>query len=149
MKNYFGDKEFTQSSVAKRYGLVNEPDEAQWYRLHQLRDNILNPARERLGYPIYITSGFRTNYLNQLVGGASNSQHITGEAVDITTRDRDMNRTLFAILTELNNFDQLIWEKGGEWIHVSFRENGGRGQMLAYDGNIYTNINNNWQNAIA
>ena len=149
MKNYFSDKEFTRSEKANEYGLVNEPDDATWVRIHRLRDNILNPAREKLGYPIYITSGYRSKYLNQLVGGESNSQHTTGEAADITTKDRTLNRTLFEILVRLGNFDQLIWEKGGEWIHVSYRGGDGRGQILAYNGSNYQNIMNNWQTAIA
>lgn len=149
MKNYFGNSEFINSAKAKQLGLDNTPDDATWAKLFALRDNILNPARATLGYPIYINSGYRSPYLNSLVGGASNSQHVTGEAVDITTKDRSLNRTLFEILVRLGNFDQLIWEKGGEWIHVSFRANGGRGQMLSYNGSSYTNINNNWQTAIA
>lgn len=147
MKNYFGDKEFTRSTTAEQRGISNEPDAATWQRIHALRDNILNPARANLGYPIYITSGYRSPYLNSLVGGAANSQHVTGEAADITTRDLTLNRALFEVLVKLGNFDQLIWEKGGEWIHVSFRPIG-RGQMLAYDGSKYTNINNNWQNVV-
>ena len=147
MKNYFGDKEFTRSTTAEERGISNEPDAATWQRIHALRDNILNPARANLGHPIYITSGYRSPYLNSLVGGAANSQHVTGEAADITTRDLTLNRALFEILVKLGNFDQLIWEKGGEWIHVSFRPVG-RGQMLAYDGSKYTPINNNWQNVV-
>ena len=148
MKNYFGDKEFTQSDIAKKNGIDNTPDELTWQRIHELRDYVLNPAREQLGKPIYITSGYRSPKLNNLVGGASNSQHVTGEAADITTRNLARNRQLFAILAAMNNFDQLIWEKGGEWIHVSFRYGSGRGQMLSYDGKNYYNINNNWQNIV-
>ena len=149
MKNYFGNSEFIKSDTAKKLGIDNTPDDVTWARLFALRDNVLNPARESLGRAIYITSGYRSPYLNSVVGGAANSQHVTGEAVDITTKNLSRNRTLFAILVQLGNFDQLIWEKGGEWIHVSFRENGGRGQILSYNGSSYQNINNNWQTAIA
>ena len=149
MKNYFGDKEFTKSDTAAKYGISNEPDDVTWQRIHELRDYVLNPAREQLGRPIYITSGYRSDALNKLVGGASNSQHRTGEAVDITTKSRANNKELFAILAQIGNYDQLIWEKDGEWIHVSFRFGNGRRQMLSYDGSKYYNINNNWQTAIA
>lgn len=147
MKNYFGDKEFTYSETAKKYGIDNTPDDLAWQHIHELRDNVLNPAREQLGHPVYITSGYRSKALNSFVGGASNSQHLTGEAADITTKNHARNRELFAILAQMGNFDQLIWEKGGEWIHVSFRPSG-RGQMLSYNGSSYQNINNNWQNVV-
>lgn len=148
MKNYFSDSEFTRSDTAKRLGIDNTPDENTWSRIHELRNYVLNPARYRLGKAIYITSGYRSPQLNKAVGGAANSQHVTGEAADITTKSLAGNRELFAILVQMGNFDQLIWEKGGEWIHVSFRRGGGRGQILAYDGKGYTNINNNWQNIV-
>ena len=148
MRNYFGDKEFTQSATAKKYGIDNTPDDLTWQRIHELRDYVLNPAREQYGRPIYINSGYRSAALNKIVGGAANSQHVTGEAADITTKSLEGNKKLFAILADMNNFDQLIWEKGGEWIHVSFRYGNGRGQMLAYDGNNYYNINNDWQNIV-
>ena len=147
MNNYFADKEFTYSETAKKYGLQNEPDLTTWDRLHALRDHVLNPAREILGKPIYITSGYRSGYLNSLVGGTSSSQHTTGEAVDITTKNLALNRELFGILVRLGNFDQLIWEKGGEWIHVSYSTRN-RGQILAYDGSRYADITNYWQQAI-
>ena len=148
MKNYFSNSEFTNSSIAKQNGIRNNPDAATWGRIYLLRDNVLNPAREALGQPIYITSGYRCPRLNALVGGASNSQHVTGEAADLDTRSLDGNKRLFTILAQMGNFDQLIWEKGGEWIHVSFTTTP-RGEMLAYNGNYYTNINNTWQNLMA
>ena len=149
MKNYFGDSEFTNSTKAKQLGIKNIPTADDWTRIYALRDNILNPARQQLGYAVYITSGYRSPELNKAVGGAANSQHTTGEAADITTKWRTRNKKLFAILAQLGNFDQLIWEKGGEWIHVSYRPGANRGEMLAYDGSSYRNINNNWQTAIA
>lgn len=147
MNNYFADKEFIASSKAKELGIDNTPDAATWERLHALRDKILNPARYHLGRAIYITSGYRCPQLNAAVGGAADSQHVKGEAVDITTRSLAKNRDLFRILVQLGNFDQLIWENGGDWIHVSYRPFA-RGEMLSFDGNYYTNINNNWQTAI-
>lgn len=43
----------------------------------------LDEARERAGLPFRINSGFRTLAHNRAVGGASNSAHLTGHAVDI------------------------------------------------------------------
>lgn len=48
-----------------------------------LADNLLQSIRDELGQPIFITSGYRCSALNSLVGGARNSLHLHGLAVDI------------------------------------------------------------------
>lgn len=146
--NYFSDSELKYSATAKRLGLNNEPTEEIWTRLHALRDTILNPAREAYGSCIYINCAYRSPEVNKAVGGAATSQHQSGHAADITTKSINSNRRLFAILTALP-FDQLIWEKGGQWIHVSYDPSRNRRQMLSYNGISYTNITNTWQTAIA
>lgn len=45
---------------------------------------MLDPARERLGKPIMVNSGYRCPLKNKAVGGVPNSQHLKGEAADIT-----------------------------------------------------------------
>lgn len=84
--------------------------------INNLVDNILDPAREKFGKPITITSGYRNPRVNKAIGGAPTSQHRLGEAADIVCSD---NRKLFELLKGFN-FDQLIWEKGGKWIHISY-----------------------------
>lgn len=149
--NYFSDRELTYSATAKKNGIDNTPDEATWANLYRLRDNILNPAREKYGSCIYANCVYRCRALNILVGGAENSDHQNGNAADITTRSRKGNQKLFAILIEMNNFDQLIWEGNGNWIHVSFNPERDRRQVLAQnnDGKTYRSIKNNWQEQIA
>jgi uncharacterized protein YcbK (DUF882 family) len=52
---------------------------------------MLDQARENFDRPIHITSGFRTNFWNEEVGGVESSSHLKGLAVDIhcnTPRDR-------------------------------------------------------------
>jgi uncharacterized protein YcbK (DUF882 family) len=43
-----------------------------------LIDNVLDPLREAYGKPIIVTSGFRCEELNRLVGGSKTSHHRTG-----------------------------------------------------------------------
>lgn len=43
----------------------------------------LQEIRNHFGRPIIITSGWRSQRVNRLVGGASRSQHLTGKAADI------------------------------------------------------------------
>ena len=48
---------------------------------------LLEPAREAIGCPVLINSGYRSEAVNQKVGGVPNSQHKIGQAADIRPRD--------------------------------------------------------------
>lgn len=56
----------------------------------------VNAMRDMIGRPLRITSGFRTPAHNVKVGGAKNSAHLRGLAVDLYTGDDSGLR--FAIL---------------------------------------------------
>lgn len=117
---YFTDQELTHSNTAQRLGIWNWPNEQYiWDNLHALVDNILDPAREKLGKPIYINSGYRSYQTNISVNGAKNSQHCSGMAVDCYCKGNLME--LFNIFKQMD-FDQLILyrSKKNPWIHVSY-----------------------------
>ena len=78
---------------------------------------MLDPARERLGAPIYVNSGYRNCAVNRLVGGARRSYHLQGRAADLDTRS-GRNAELMRILQSLPHIE-LLWEQGGRWIHVA------------------------------
>jgi uncharacterized protein YcbK (DUF882 family) len=120
MRNYFTNNELTDSETAKRLRIKNEPTKEQWINLFAIRDNVLNPLREKFGKPIRITSGFRSPELNKSVGGKPTSQHTKGEAVDITAIDKADNKELFELCKTLE-FDQLIDESNLTWIHISYK----------------------------
>ena len=120
MRNYFTNNELTDSPTAKCLGIKNEPTKEQWINLFAIRDNVLNPLREKFGKPIRITSGFRSPELNKAVGGKPTSQHTKGEAVDITAIDKADNKELFELCKTLD-FDQLIDESDLTWIHISYK----------------------------
>jgi zinc D-Ala-D-Ala carboxypeptidase len=88
-------------------GIINIPDEQSISNLEFLVDSILDKIREEFGKPITINCGYRSQNVNEKVGGKSTSQHLKGEAVDITSSD---NETLFKICKKYN-FDQLIDER--------------------------------------
>lgn len=88
--------------------------------IQALVSNVLEPARERLGKPIVVNSGFRCPIHNVAVGGAANSQHVRGEACDCRCDD---NRRLAKIIVELGRFDQLILYP--TFVHVSWKRGGG------------------------
>jgi hypothetical protein len=102
---------------------------------------VLDPLRERYGYPIMVSSGYRCPRVNKAVGGSATSQHVKGEAADIYVAKAKEKAMLFAMIYYLLPFDQLIWEMGNDeapaWIHVSYREGNNRRECLRYDGKKY------------
>ena len=129
--------EVTKSATAKRRGIANEPTEEHLKNLKALAENIFQPIREEFMCPIFISSGYRSEALNEAIGGSKTSQHSKGEALDL---DADVygvitNADIFHYIEDSLNFDQLIWEFGTDenpdWVHVSYREEGkNRGQVL-------------------
>jgi len=96
-----------------------------------LVEEVLEPARERLGKPIVVNSGFRCPIHNAAVGGVANSQHMKGEAADITC---DNNKRLAEIIEQLGKYDQMIRYKRPDgsirFIHVSWKRNGVNRKMV-------------------
>lgn len=128
---HFTLAELTYSDTAQARGINNQPNRAQSDSLVALTENVLDPLRERYGRPIQVNSGFRGSALNRAVGGAATSQHLKGEAADITVGSRSGNKQLFDIIRKELDFDQLINEQNYSWVHVSYRADGrNREQVL-------------------
>jgi zinc D-Ala-D-Ala carboxypeptidase len=100
---------------------LNMPTEADIECLSALTYHVLQPLRNLFGKEIKIKSGFRSEEVNKYTRGDQNSQHCTGEAVDLTSID---NAQLFHLIRQHLPFDQLIWQGGDDlrpaWVHVSF-----------------------------
>lgn len=129
---YFTIEELTKSATATRLKIDNTPTAEVVKNLTALVDNTLDPLREIYGKPIRVTSGYRCPRLNKAVGGVANSQHLTGQAADLCQGSREENRRLFAYLEQYCVFDQLLWENGGQWIHVSYRADGKNRQQVKH-----------------
>lgn len=144
LSSNFSLREFTRSATAIRNGWSNEPGPMELAALMALVNNVLQPARDLLVAPINVSSGYRSPQLNAAIGGATSSQHLKGEAADISAGAKTAE--LFYLIRDRLPFDQLIWELGTdarpEWIHVSYKQNGtNRGQVLRYwDNGTYTNF---------
>lgn len=138
---YFTIKELSASSEARRMGIDNTPTPEARANLTALVEAVLDPLRERYGYPVHVSSGYRCPRLNKAVGGAETSQHEEGEAADIYVVKAKEMAMLFSLIYYLLPYDQLIWEKGDDeapaWIHVSYREGANRRECLRYDGKKY------------
>ena len=105
--------------------------------IEALAEQVLDPARRKLGKPIIVNSGFRCPLHNGRVGGVYNSQHVSGQAADIRCDD---NMKLARIIKENGRFDQLIVYP--TFLHVSWKRVGeNRRQVLKKVDNGYVPYN--------
>lgn len=65
-----------------------------------------------------VTSAFRTVSQNEACGGSKNSQHLTGDALDLKPLDSSLDSFILKIKDSGFKFDQLI--KYRTFVHVSF-----------------------------
>lgn len=143
---YFSIAELVRSAKAAALGIKNTPGKEYQKNLEALIDNVLDPARSAFGAPISVSSGFRCQELNAAVGGAGKSQHLKGEAADITVGDRKKNHNIGVIIARQGKFDQLIFEDCGrgdllpQWIHVSYSRTANRGEIKKMVNGTYSRI---------
>ena len=89
----------------------------------------LEELRARYNAPIRINSGYRSPQLNRAIGGAVNSNHLTGCAVDIRVENMEQLLRYAVILLDISrdwhqDFDELLIEKnrdGAIWLHFAVR----------------------------
>ena len=121
---YFTIAELCKSNIAVQKGIDNTPNQQIVDNLEQLVLKILDPLREAYGKPIIINSGYRSTELNKVINGAKSSQHVKGQAADITGNSKENNKRLFELIQSLHlPYDQLIDEQNFSWVHVSFSNN--------------------------
>jgi len=109
--------------------------------LEELRRRSLTPNPSPKGegseykeVPIIINSGYRSPQVNKAVGGAPNSNHLTGCAVDIHVAGIEQLVRYAAILLDISDerqedFDELLLErspKGSYWLHFAVKPTGNR-----------------------
>lgn len=122
---YFTINELCYSATAQANDINNTPNATQRNALTALVDTVLDPLRRAWGKPILVNSGYRCPALNKAVGGKVSSQHLRGEAADITTGSPQSNKQLYDLAISLHlPFDQLIGERGYTWLHISHKASG-------------------------
>lgn len=99
----------------------NTPNIEQITNLKALANTVLEPLRVKFGKPIIVNSGYRSEKVNNAVKGSKTSQHLTGQAADITSSN---NKELWDIAVQMVNsgeikVGQLIDEYDLKWIHIS------------------------------
>lgn len=131
-KNFKG-VDFIASSTAKEKGIDNNVyDPIVLANLNRTADKA-QEVRTFLGHPVYGSSFYRCLTLNRAVKSKETSQHLKGQAGDITCPKFGTPKEVFLALKDSGIvFDQVLME--GSWIHYSIREEGrNRNQFAFYE----------------
>lgn len=122
---YFELDEFLDSAIAKKKGVQNYPTFEVVDHIEELVRVILDPIREAWGSGMDVSSGFRCQKLNTLIGGSLTSAHLRGYAADIIPTNGKIKEFYEFAENYLKKhnvaFDQSIREKdskGNEWWHI-------------------------------
>jgi hypothetical protein len=129
--------EVTRSDSAKRHGIDNTPTPEHLENFKLLAEKVFEPIRLHFKEPIFISSGYRSKALNDLIKGSLSSQHCKGQAIDIDmdgSKGGVTNKMVFDFIKSRLDFDQLIAEfpenSNPAWVHVSYVKTGNRKQIL-------------------
>jgi putative chitinase len=107
-------------------GEVSQWDEKRIVYPSDIKENVkelareLDEVRKAFGKPIQVTSWYRPPEVNAAVGGAINSQHITGKAADITAADLEELHQLLENKLWTNR--ALGWYSRQRFIHLDLRQ---------------------------
>jgi hypothetical protein len=121
----FSLQELTKSETALRFGMKNEPTEADIQNLKTLCEKVLQPIRDNFKTGVKVNSGFRHPDVNAKVGGSKSSDHCKGQAADIEIPSIP-NADLAQWISDNLTYTQLILEfytpgvPDSGWVHVSY-----------------------------
>lgn len=139
----FTISELCKSDVAKKNNIANIPQQLYIYdNMLSLIANFLQPLRNKLQKPIIITSGYRCEKLNKLVGGANNSHHKIGTCADIHVPNMTVKQLFDFICSSGLKWTQLIEEHSGNgtWIHVEYNSGNLKCEKLKYIDKKYIKV---------
>jgi len=130
-------REATKSSTAIRHDIDNTPCDECIKKMKIVADRVFEPLRSHFNCPIAVVSFYRSEKVNDIIGGSPTSQHCKGEALDL---DADVygeitNKQIFDFILNNLEFDQLIWEFSNPdgspaWVHVSYVDGANRRMVL-------------------
>lgn len=91
----------------------------------------LEMIREILKSPLRITSWYRPDVYNKLIGGAEKSAHRVGQAVDFQPTKVSVMKSKIALKDFLEDLDLRMEDNGrGNWIHIDTRPPGRSGRFF-------------------
>lgn len=121
-------EEMTFSLAAAHNAIPNDPGPEALANLRMLC-GVLEEVRALIDSPIQITSGFRNETVNQLVGGVRNSAHCLGLAADMCVKTMTPRQLAECIRDSSIVFDQLILEFD-TWVHLAISRDNPRRQVM-------------------
>ena len=113
----FSLDEFLISQTAARHGIDQEPTPPIIKNLERLCISCLQPLRDAVNRPIFVSSGYRSPDLNSLIGGSTTSAHMQGNAADFRVSGMSPYDTCQLIVEMGLPYDQVIQEFG-QWVHL-------------------------------
>jgi hypothetical protein len=123
--------EAIESPTALRMNIDNTPTSEVLSNMQYVAENLFEPIRKWYKKPIKINSFFRCVALNKAVKGSASSQHVKGEAIDISGGNKIENKKIFDYIVSSGlDFDQCINEFDFTWVHISLKKSGNRKQVL-------------------
>jgi len=116
-------EEFLVSQTAERNGIDMTAPPEVIENLKALVHGCLQPLRDDVLSPIFISSGYRPLELNTKISGSKTSEHINGNAVDFTVvRQKPFDICELIVAMDLP-FDQVILEfPPNGWTHLGVRD---------------------------
>ena len=124
----FSISELCYSDTAKANKIDNTPKELYIYdNLLNLIFYVLQPIRNKFG-AINITSGYRCEKLNRMVGGSDTSNHKLGCSADIIPAGASFKQ-VYDYITMYLDYDECFIETnkyGIKWLHVAYRHKNNR-----------------------
>ena len=150
VSKYVSYNEVIHSNTAVARGINNEPSDEQLELISACATSVFDKLREAAGGPVKINSVFRSDGLNEAIGGSKTSQHSVGldtsknsygAAFDVDDNyyfrgmSKMDNNAMGLWLIEHCDTDQIIFEfpvnGAAKWIHFSSRPEGkNRNQVL-------------------
>lgn len=123
--NYFTVEDLIKSHTARLRQIDNQPNDEVRKELEMTacKLNVIGLYAHMMGATIQVTSGFRCEELNKIVGGVKTSLHMQGRAVDIVVSDAKIKHALYESLAsqearERLRICELIEHKN--FLHVGF-----------------------------
>jgi lysozyme len=125
---YFNvDEVFFRGASDKKLKLNTEPPEKLWDNMWRTIE-VADKARHKHGKPIKIASAYRSPKYNKAIGGATKSQHVQFNALDLKT---SAPKTLHKILLDMRNKGEF---KGGLGLYKTFVHIDTRGNNADWRG---------------
>lgn len=122
---FFTANDLVKSHTARLRQIDNQPNDEVRKELEMTacKLNVIGLYAHMMGASIQVTSGYRCEELNKVVGGVKTSLHIQGRAVDFVLSDNKIKHELYESLAsqeyrEKLRICELIEHK--TYIHIGF-----------------------------